>query len=358
MKKFLILAVLIFFSCQPSVIVIALFSESPNILEKYTKGVKFAIETLNSEGGIGGHNLQLVVCKNGVDEAEQKKISALFLGPSSKNNIKKAVQLSEKNSIPLFFLFPYFKGGGNSLFLLGDIISETSFLSDAASYSLHSNFVLVIEFDKSLANCFVETFKKNGGKIEKLNCLELSSDEIKKKLKEIFCQNETPQIIFFAGFEKENIEPFKNFFQKSVVMAPFSYYVLNNFVSYERTLTTIPWFDLNKKTGRISEFRTNYENKYGRKVENFSSLGYEAVFLLRDLLNQKTKVQAMGKEIKKYNPFELELSGKFFFDGYGVLDRRLAFAVAKGGEIMDLSLVEREILKEIQEKVVMKRIKK
>jgi len=358
MKKIVILLVLFLLSCQPSVVKIALFSQSSKTLEKYKKGVEFAIDAINSEGGIGGHNLNLAICKNRLDEADGEKLSALFLGPSSERDIKKAVQLSEKNSILLFFLFPYFKGGENSLFLSGDIISETSFLSDAASYSLHSNFALVAEFDEKLAKCFGESFQKNGGKVETLNCLQLSSKEIKKKLEEIFSQKETPQIIFFAGFEEENIEPFKDFFQKSVVMAPCSFFVLNNLESYEGTLTTLSWFDANKKTGRIAEFQTNYQNKYGGKAENFSSLGYEAVFLLKNLLSQKTEGQKINEAIEKFNPLELELSGKLFFDNGGILNRRASLAVARDGEIQDLSFVERDVLKGLQEKVVQERVKK
>lgn len=357
MRKIFLLVALLLLSCQPSVIEIALFSKSSEALEKYAEGIELAIDAINSEGGIGGHNIKLSICKNGLDEVAEKNLSALFLGPSNESIIKKAVQLSKNKSIPLFFLFPYFKGGENNLFISGDIASETNFLSNAAAYSLHSNFVLVVEFEERLAKCYSESFEKNGGKVETLNCLQLSPDEIKKKLEEIFSKKENPQIIFFAGFEEENIEPFKEVLKKSIIMAPFSFYVLNNLGTYEEALTTLSWFDEKKKTGKIAEFQANYENKYGHKGGNLSLLSYEAVFLLKNLPSYNTQEQNIEEKIKN-NPLDFELSGKLFFDNYGVLNRRASLAVERDGEIKDLSIVERDVLKGLQEKVVQERIKK
>lgn len=357
MKRFFPLLVIFFLSCQPSVIDIAVISDNPKYFEKYKRGAELAVDSINSEGGAGGHNLKLSFYGPQIFEEKLEKLAAVLLCPCSLETAEKAIKFSEGNSIPLFCLFPCFKKGKNSILLGGEILSEVSFLADSIKYSLHADNALVLEFDETISNCFKERFQKIGGKTKILKCKEFSPDELNDKIIDIVSQKETPQVIFIAGTEKENIEPFHNFFESFIFIAPYSFCVLNGLESIDGILTSLAWFDLNKKDLQIKEFIIKYGENSGEKINYQSALIYESVFLFKDILRQKLS-KGNPVAMLKGSTIELPLSGKLFFDSNAVLNRRLAFSVTQNGSIVDLNLLDRSVLKNLQEKVIQRRFKK
>ncbi len=357
MKKFLFLFVCFLLSCQPSVIEIVVISDSPAYCDEYKRGAELAVDIINAEGGANGHKLRLSFCEPRIIEETKRELSAVFLSPCNYATVEKAIRFSETEKVPLFYLFPYFKKGEYSFLLGGEILSEVSFLADSAVYSLHSDTALILDFDETISNHFKECFEKNGGKTEVLKCKELSADDCKNKLINSFSKKEIPQIVFFAGLEKENIEPFYNLIENSILIAPYSFCVLNGLESFDGVFTSLPWFDFSKKTLKVEEFVQRYEDISGEKPDYQSSLIYESIFLFKDILNQSLP-EENSPEIFRNSPAMLELSGKLFFDRDRVLKRRLALSVTKNKGMIDLNLLSRSVLKSFQEKVIEKRLKK
>lgn len=350
MKKFFILLLLLILSCQPSNINIALVGNSSAFFEKYLKGLLSAIEEINYEGGIKGHTIKLSICKDSLDSIKEKNFSAFFVCPLSKKEREKLIKISELEKIPLIFLFPTFVNDVKSLYFAGDIISETTFLADASFYSLHSNNALILEFDEEIATIFKDAFNKNGGKVESLNFVNGSFEEMKIKIAERVSSKDSPQIFFLAGSEpipNEILETIYGF--NRIIVAPFSFSTINKMP--DETLTSLVGYNLSSKILNFTQFSSVFEAKYGHCPDNCSLISYESLFFLKDSFFQKN----LTKETDKRRWIDLKLSGKVSFDNFGNFIRPFSFAIVKDGGIKDLSSVNREYLKNIQEKILLER---
>lgn len=306
------------------------------------EGLNLAIEEVNKEG-INGKKIKLVKVDNKSDAAEatngaiklvnQDKVVAM-IGAATSTNTLAQVQIAQDNKIPLITptgtnpSITYNKGK------LNDYVFRTCFI-DPFQGTVAANFakdelkvdtaaVLIdsaSDYAKGLADAFIETFKKNGGKIVTEDAYIAKDTDFRATLTRIKSKN--PEFIFVPGYYEEVGLILKQareigldvpimggdgwdspkLIEIAGAKATNNSYITNHYSSG----------DTDEK---IQNFLKAYKDKYNDKSPDaFAALGYDTIYFLADAIKRagSTDSEKIQKALTETKNLEL-VSGVMSLD--------------------------------------------
>ncbi len=306
------------------------------------EGLNLAIDEVNKEG-INGQKFKLVKVDNKSDAAEatngaiklvnQDKVVAM-IGAATSTNTLAQVQIAQDNKIPLITptgtnpAITYNKGK------LNDYVFRTCFIDPfqgtvAANFAkdelkVDSAAVLIdsaSDYAKGLADAFIETFKKNGGKIVTEEAYIAKDTDFRATLTRIKSKN--PEFIFVPGYYEEVGLILKQAREMGLdvpimggdgwdspklieiagAKATNNSYITNHYSSG----------DTDEK---IQNFLKAYKDKYnGKSPDAFAALGYDTIFFLADAIKRagSTDSEKIQKALTETKDLEL-VSGVMSLD--------------------------------------------
>lgn len=277
-------------------------------------GLQLALDEINEKGGVlGGKKLEIKKADNKSDAAEatngtvklinQDKVVAV-VGSATSTNTLAQVQIAQDNKVPLITptatnpTVTFDKGK------LNDFVFRTCFIDPfqgtvAANFSLNDlkakTAAVYIDsssdYAKGLADAFIESFEKNGGKIVSKEAYVAKDTDFRATLTRIKSAN--PEVIFVPGYYEEVGLIVKQARENGIDVpmiggdgwdSPKTVEIagadaLNNtyFTNHYSPEDTDP---------KIQDFVAAFEAAYNRTPDGFAALGYDTGYYLADAIER------------------------------------------------------------------------
>ena len=314
--------------------------------ESVLQGIQLATDEINEAGGIKGRAIKLIVEDaesepQGAVAAANKLIEVdqvlVIIGPVASSNVmavapianeKKVVILSPAGASPNItdagdYVFRNRAAGGLEAMKLAEYAVEKL---DAQKASL-----LYINTDYGVAykEIIVKEFSAAGGEIGIVEPFDQGTTDFRAQLTKV--KSDSPDVVFLLGNPKE-VGLILRQAKETGIDAPF----LANNVEGEELLNTagdaaeglvivLPEFDVESSDERVRDFVTNHENRFGRKPDLYAANGYDAVYLVKNAIENGAKdPEGIKDQLYQTQGFQ-GVNGILSFDNNGDVVKPLTF---------------------------------
>jgi len=342
---------------QPEVIKIGVINSLTGSAAPYGEniqnGINLAVEEINSDGGIIGKKIELLVEDDGTDPkiavtAFTKFINIekipVVIGPSSSSSAMACAPIA--NDTETVILSP--GAATPNLTEAGDYVFrnrapgqlEAIKIAEYAFYNLKLRNVAIFYINTDYGVGFKDIFKSNfeelGGKIIYLDSFDQGQDNFKTQISKMKPYN--PDGVYVLGvpievghFLKQSKElGFKTIFLMNNMNDPNLISIAGN--AAEGIYFAIPMFD--SFDANAQEFVANYTKAYGKTPDMLAANGYDAVYLIKYAIEHSSydgeSIKNALYQVKNYPG----VSGSITFDQNGDVIKELNIMTVKNGEFV------------------------
>jgi branched-chain amino acid transport system substrate-binding protein len=275
-------------------------------------GIVLAIEHVNAAGGVLGQQLEAIIKDDKSDTAESTSVAASWagtgviaqLGPLVSGNVKASVPILTEQGIPV--VAPAATAANVTINNTGEVEKyafRVCFIDDfqgtlMAQFALDAGYKSAAiykdassDYGKGLAKFFQETFEAGGGTIVADESFAASDQDFRAALNSI--KGKTPDFIYVPGYYQEVALLIKQARELEITApiggcdgwdSPTMLEVagadaLNNtyFTNHYSSEDTDP---------KVVDFVATYQAKYNKVPDSFAALGYDAVMITVQALNE------------------------------------------------------------------------
>jgi len=310
------------------------------------KGIDFAIEEINLNGGINGHKLEVVYDDYANPALSYQNFASkgvkIFLTSYGDTTLKIApIAESEKNIV-------FSIGGGSpKVSDAGDFIfrhnvlpqDETKTLTNKI-YSDDYTEIGAVVINTESGNTYFDNFKKEfeslGGKVviaEKIGKEETNFTTVVAKIK----NSNVKALFYISGVEQ--LDLINQLKSQGVNLQIYSGYFFENSKVFEilgkNAEGIIYTHFFNTETDNAKAFAKKFYAKYGVMPNPFSALAYDNVYMLKDAIEKCDNVN--DSVCIKNNLYKVQIdgvTGKTYFDKNGDTIKQIYLKVVRIGEFV------------------------
>ena len=309
------------------------------------EGIDLALEQVNSAGGINGKPLEVIYedsqsRQNTAVTALQKiiemnNVPMVLVGASSPETLAQAPIAEEKQTVLLALgsAAEKIRYSGDYIFRLKVSVDEeirTLMQFVRENLKAQSIYILYVENDygESVREFSEKNFIEMNGTIKGQEGFII--DELDYRTYLIKLKNANPDVIVLAGWPRNLGQIMKqakelginaNFVAPGGAISPEIIEIAKN---SSNGLIYTTEFDLDSKRITVQDFRMKYKIKYNKEPELFSAMGYDAIYILADILKICKDSDCIKKKLYQVSEFE-GVSGIITFDKYGDVSKPLIF---------------------------------
>jgi len=307
-------------------------------------GVQLAVEKINSEGGINGHNIELLIRDDyGIPEEAKRVDKELIdagvvaiiahattmqtMAALEVTNPAKVVLISPTTSAPLL------TGIDDYFFSVCPSFKDSAQASAKYVYTNYKQKNIAVIYDsdnlfysKTYSDIFSTTLKSLGGNLTKeIGFSSKAQIDFSDKLAEIKKSKADGLLIIASDIDTALIAQKLRLMDYNINLystgwANTSTLINNGGKAVEGMLIDQDYiFDC--KTSRFNEFKDKFKSRFGDDVSFGSTFGYDTVLVLREAL-EKTggKAEGLKEELSLITKYEGVLN-TFIMDNYGDTER-------------------------------------
>jgi branched-chain amino acid transport system substrate-binding protein len=318
------------------------------------EGIELCLEEINSEGGIGGKKIDLVVeddqtePKVGVSAANKlidvDKIRVI-IGALASNVTLAVAPIAERNQVIL--MSPgssndKISDAGDFIFRIAPTDSyDGFFLAGVAKKLLDVSRVAVLylnnEFGAGLNRSFTEEFQKLGGTVCFSEGFLQGATDFRTQLNKM--RSVTPQALFLIANTSENIVLLRQMKELGIDIKVFAPSTFNDpqvlriaGEAAEGVIFSAAGFEAISDQEQVKTFLRKFEDKYNRTPTSFAAYGYDALRVLAAVIGKAgydpVKIKA---ELYRAENFP-GASGRISFDSKGDAQKELSLYVVRSGK--------------------------
>lgn len=291
------------------------------------EGAEFAIEEINTNGGILGKKIEVIKQDNKSETQEavaiatrltsQDKVLAIIGSATSGNTI---AQVQIANDTKTLLLTPSGTAPNvteNEDGSINEYVFRTSYI-DPFQGTVAANFALdelgvktaaiyndnASDYAKGLADAFRETFEAGGGTIVAEESYVAGDTDFRSTLTNIKSAN--PEFIFIPGYYEEVGLIVKQARELDITVPLMGadgwdspkLVELAGAENLNNTFIT-NHYSSQDPDSKIQDFVKNFEEKYGKSPDSFNALGYDTVYFLADAIERagNTDPEAIKKAL-------------------------------------------------------------
>ena len=322
--------------------------------QQEVRGLEIAKEIINSEGGVNGRNIELIVedsqTKNELTVSAFNKLSNLdgvkfIVGDSWNSNSGALVPLLEDKVLaisPTAALSSLTKD--DLFFRTVPSIKDMSYY--LANYAYDNNIETVgivsctFSFCTEHADYFTEEFERLGGDVVETQIIQLGQEDVKTELTKI--QKKNPQAVFIPISSTGMVNPLKQIKEFGMDVT-----ILGGFGTESGALTKdyadisegiiYPYFyDLEISTLEGTKFKEAYSKKYGSYPDSVAVNAYDALRVIADAIEKVGEDPVKVKEYILTQSYDLA-GGKISFDQNGDAEKIIFMKATKSGKFVRIN---------------------
>ncbi len=327
---------------------------SAAVAEEVKAGIDFAVNEINSKGGVSGKKLEILYED---DECDQKlainafeKLTSvnglkIIIGPTCSSNVlsvaplaneKKVIILTTVASTPQIthagdYVFRNTPSGKDYSYLIADFAYNK--LGARTTSSLYINLDNGIDYKKE----FAKRFSELGGKILNEESYEKADTDFRAQLTKI--KNQNPDVIFVSGQINHGlaVKQAREIGIQTQIVGPTALQTPDFLTAAgsaaEGVLYSAPKFD--KTSPAVKDFENKFKQKYNKTIGFRTVIAYDAVFIIAEAL-KKCEQDVECVKMALYNTKNYEgLSGLTSFDENGDVEKPLTIMTVKNGKFVE-----------------------
>jgi ABC-type branched-subunit amino acid transport system substrate-binding protein len=348
-------------SCRPSPVNIMLIMPDETRMDDFKKGLELAIESINSEGGIYGHNVKVLAAGKpdgftggSFKDLKTGTVSVIIIATSDKEKLASVEKTA--GDVPVIVINPISAPAGSRLVSFsknGD--DEAAFFGEFCAFSLHASKVLIIDENPDLTKPFRGAFEKDGRESVRVELSNPVADNEIQMIRELLNSDIPPQAVFWAsgsGVPDKVSKMLNEELDGRVLFIPFSSVLDEKAETPQMTVTAVPYFEARKNSLSSQEFDINYRNEFKSAPSSHSALGYDLMMGLKQSFESGAKTAGEVRDFFSGKETVFTLLGKLTFSRNCELSLPLDAAAADGDSIVPLRELDRNALIGLQEKVL------
>lgn len=313
--------------------------------------VEMAREEINSLGGVNGRNLIVLYEDDQADpkaatNAMQKLVATdnvpIIFGSWASSSVLAQAPIAEKNRIPILAeaQSPKIRDAGDYVFRIQP--DSRYYLKFLVPYvynqlDIHTLAILYLNNDYGVdqSQVFTDLFEQLGGKIIYSEAFEQNAVDFRTQLAKIKLLN--PQGVFIPAYTEAGYI-LKQAFEMGIKTqfigsAPLENPDILKIANIAAEGAIYPHhFDPESSDPKVKEFKEKYERKFGRELEGYAALAYDALYIIAYVLENCGQDKECIKNAL-YNVQDFSgVTGSTSFDDHGDVIKPIVIRGIKDGK--------------------------